>query len=76
MPFEPWMLADINHAGYNGITDAHINAVAREIVEMGIVQVSKLDFEYACRRCGIDPDSFTQDDLERLEDRLNGFSQI
>lgn len=71
MCYKPWMLAAIDQAGYNGITDDHINAVASEILKKGITQVSTQDFESACRRCGVNPDTFTQDALDALEDRLN-----
>ena len=71
MHYEPWMLAAIDHAGYNGISDEHIAAVAYEIRLSGITEVSRRDFESACRRCCIDPDNFTQHDLDRLEDHLN-----
>jgi len=71
MPYEPWMLAALDKAGYNGITDSHIDAVASEILKTGITQVSRQDFESACYRCGVNPDNFTQDDLDELEDRLN-----
>ena len=30
MPFEPWMLAAIDGAGYNGIREDHIDAVRRQ----------------------------------------------
>ena len=71
MPYEPWMLAAIDHAGYNGIGQAHIEAVADQILSSGITQVSRADFDSACRRCGIDPNNFSQSDLDRLEQRLN-----
>lgn len=35
MGFEPWMLAAMDDAGFNGITDEHIRRVAREIQEIG-----------------------------------------
>lgn len=73
MDFKPWMLAAIDRAGYNGITDEHIEAVADEIRSIGITEVSWDVFVMACRRCGIDADNFTQSDLSRLEDILNGF---
>ena len=73
MGYEPWMLAAMDRAGYNGITDAHIEAVAREIMEAGIAQVTRKVFDEVCHRCGIDPDNFTQDDLDRLEEQLNRY---
>ena len=33
MTYEPWMLAAIDQAGYNGIREEHIIAVANELVE-------------------------------------------
>lgn len=71
MPYEPWMLAAIDQAGYNGIQDDHIHAVAEKILSTGITEVSRQDFDTACRRCGIDSDNFTQTDLDRLQERLN-----
>ena len=52
MHYEPWMLAAIDQAGYNGITDEHIATVAREIRLTGLTEISRQDFESACRRCG------------------------
>ena len=42
-PFEPWMLGIIDEAGYNGLTDEHIQRVADEILKMGITNVSRAD---------------------------------
>ena len=69
--FEPWMLGAIDEAGYNGIRDEHRNAVAREILNSGLTEVSRSDFDRACRCCGIDSNSFTQHDLDLLQDMLN-----
>lgn len=71
MLFEPWMLAAMDEAGYNGIRNEHIDAVAAELLSTGRTDISRADFETACERCGIDPDNFTQADLNALEDALN-----
>ena len=71
MPFEPWMLAAIDQAGYNGIRQEHIEAVAEQILRTGLTEVPRQDFDAACHRCGIDSDTFTQSDLDRLQERLN-----
>lgn len=71
MAFEPWMLAAIDQAGYNDITESHIKAVAIKILETGITHVARQDFKTAYHRFGIDPDNFTQEDLNRLESHLN-----
>ena len=71
MSFQPWMLAAIDQAGYNGIRQEHINAVAEEILNTGLTEVSYQTFDAACRRCGIAAENFTQEDLDRLQQRLN-----
>lgn len=40
MPFEPWQLAMMDQAGYNGTREEHIEEVAQEILNMGISEVS------------------------------------
>ena len=70
MSFEPWMLAAIDQAGYNGIRTEHINAVAEEILSTGVTEVSQQDFDTACCRCGITSENFTQADLDKLQERL------
>lgn len=71
MTYEPWMLAAIDQAGYNGIRDEHIIAVANELLKTGRSSISRADFDRACSRCGINPNNFTQQDLNTLEDYLN-----
>lgn len=71
MAFQPWMLGAIDDAGYNGIRDEHIEKVADRLLETGLTEISRADFDDACRRCGIRSDFFTQDDLDRLQERLN-----
>lgn len=69
--FEPWELAAIDEAGYNGIRDEHIEEVASSLSAAGVTEVDRVTFENHCRKCGIDPDNFTQSDLEQLEEILN-----
>lgn len=69
--FEPWQLAMMDQAGYNGIREEHIEEVAQEILGMGISEVSRQDFDRACWNRNIDPNNFTQADLERLQEKLN-----
>lgn len=71
MPYEPWMLAAIDQAGYNGIRNEHISAVAAELLHTGLTKIDRSTFEAACRRCGVAPDSFTQEDLNKLECVMN-----
>ena len=71
MMFEPWQLAMIDDAGYNGIRDEHIDRVAESLLATGLTEIDRATFDYHCHKCGIDPNNFTQDDLDRLQERLN-----
>ena len=65
------MLAAIDEAGYNGICDKHIEKVARKLLETGKTEIDYTTFCDVCRECFIDPDNFRQDDLDKLQKRLN-----
>lgn len=69
--FEPWHLAMIDEAGYNGIRDEHIEKVARALLATGLTDIDRDTFECYCRKCGVNPNNFTQSDLNRLQERLN-----
>lgn len=72
-PFsEPWHLAAIDSAGYNGIREEHIDLVAASLLSTGLTEIDRSTFDHHCRKCGIDPKNITQNDLERLQERLNG----
>ena len=68
--FEPWMLAAIDNAGYNGICDEHLDRVADEIYKTGLTEIDRDTFERACRRAGVDSDLFDGESLERLKNKL------
>ena len=69
--FEPWQLAMIDEAGYNGIREEHIERVAESLPATGVTEIDRSMFESHCHKCGINPDNFSQEDLDRLEQRLN-----
>ena len=69
--FEPWQLGLIDEAGYNGIREEHIERVADSLLATGLTDIDRRTFEHHCRMCGIDPNNFTQEDLNRLEEKLN-----
>ncbi len=69
--FEPWQLAMIDEAGFNGIRDEHIEKLADSLLSTGMTDIDRSTFEYHCRKCGIDPDNFSQTDLNRLQQKLN-----
>lgn len=69
--FKPWQLAAIDDAGYNGIQDEHIDRVAESLLATGLTEIDRSTFDNHCRKCGIDPNNFTQADLNALEEKLN-----
>lgn len=69
--FEPWKLAAIDNAGYNGIRDEHIDRVADSLLSTGLNDIDRSTFEYCCRQCGVEPENFTQSDLDKLQEVLN-----
>ena len=64
-------LAAIDDAGYNGIRDEHIDRVAESLLSTGLTEIDRSTFDYHCHKCGVDPDNFTQEDLDRLQEKLN-----
>ena len=76
MMFEPWQLAMLDDAGYNGIRDEHIDRVAESLLATGLTEIDRSTFDYHCHKCGIDPDNFTQADLDRLQENLNEYDSI
>ena len=71
MCFEPWMLAAMEEAGYGDTNEALLNRVANHLSESPNDVIDTSEFRSACMDCGVDPDSFTQDDLEKLQSKLN-----
>lgn len=68
--FEPWMIAAIDDAGYNGIRDEHLDRIADEIYKTGLTEIDRETFNCACRHAGVDSNLFDADSLERLKDKL------
>lgn len=68
--FEPWQLAMIDEAGYNGIREEHLEKVAASLLSTGLSEIDRDTFERHCRKCGINPNNFKQEDLEKLQELL------
>lgn len=71
MSFEPWMLELADDTGFFGIRDEHIEKVAEKLLDTGKTDIDYSTFCTACRECGIEPDNFNQEDLDKLQSRLN-----
>ena len=67
--FEPWQLGLIDQAGYNGIRPEHIRWVGDELNKLPYDELDEQDFRSVC----INPDDFSQSDIEALQDYLNMF---
>lgn len=69
--FNPMELAMIDSAGYNGIREEHIEKVAVSLLSTGLTEIDRETFDRHCYKCGINPNNFTQSDLDALQARLN-----
>ena len=45
MSYEPWMLAAIDQAGYNGIRNEHISAVAVDLLHTGMTEYAGIRYD-------------------------------
>ena len=71
MHLEPWQLAMLEDYGYMDTPDGLINRVARRLAESPNDTIGTAEFRFACIACGVDPDSFTQSDFDKLQRKLN-----
>lgn len=69
--FEPWQLAMMEDYGLMDTNTGLINRAARKLAESPNSTIENEEFRSACLGCGVDPDSFTQSDLEQLQRKLN-----
>lgn len=69
--FEPWQLGMLDETGYNGIRDEHIEKISESLRSKRLTDISRTAFETHCYKCGIDPNNFTQEDLDELQKQLN-----
>lgn len=71
MSFKPWMLAAMEEAGYMTTNEGLINRVANYLSDSPNDVINTGEFREACFSCNVDPDSFTQNDLDKLQKKLN-----
>lgn len=71
MSYKPWMLAAMEEAGYMTTNEGLINRVANYLSHSPNDVIETDEFREACVSCNVDPDSFTQSDLDRLQRKLN-----
>lgn len=71
MSFKPWHLVAMEEYGYMDTNDGLINRVARYLAKSPNDTIDTDEFRCACIACNVDPDSFTQNDLDKLQRKLN-----
>lgn len=71
MAFKAWQLAALEEYGYMDTSTGLINRVARYLADSPGETIDTARFRSACLACGVDPDSFTQSDLDQLQQKLN-----
>ena len=71
MALQPWILAAMEDYGHTDTNKGLINRVANYLSASPNDDIDTAEFRSACITCGVDPDSFTQDDLEKLQRKLN-----
>jgi hypothetical protein len=71
MSFKAWHLAAMEEYGYMDTNDGLINRVAHKLAQSPNDTIDTAEFRSACYSCNVDPDSFTQSDLDKLQRKLN-----
>lgn len=69
--FKPWMLAAMEDEGYTDTSDGCINRVAKYLANSPNDTIDTAEFRSACIACNVNPNSFTQNDLDKLQRKLN-----
>lgn len=68
--FKDWQLAAMEDYGLMDTNTGLINRVARTLAQSPNDSIETAEFRSACLSCGVDPDSFTQEDLDQLQTKL------
>lgn len=71
MAFEPWMLSAMEEQGYMDTSEGLVSRLAKYLSNSPNDIIDTDEFRRACVACNVDPDSFTQADLESLQRKLN-----
>ncbi len=69
--FEDWQLAMMEDYGLMDTSTGLVNRVARVLARSPNDTIDTAEFRSACYSYGVDPDSFTQSDLDQLQRKLN-----
>ena len=70
MSYKAWHLAAMEEYGFTDTNEGLINRVARYLAKSPNDTIDTAEFRRACIACNVDPDSFTQSDLNKLQRKL------
>ena len=71
MSYKAWHMGAMEENGYGATNNALINRVANYLAKYGSDNIGNEEFINACSKCGVDPYSFTEEDMEQLQRRLD-----
>lgn len=71
MGFEPWQLGAMEEFGHMDTSSGLVHRVARALAKSSNDTLEEEEFRDTCIACGVDPDSFTENDLDQLRGLLN-----
>ena len=71
MSFKAWQLAAMEEHGYMDTNTGLITRLARYLSDSPNSVIETEEFRSACYACRIDPRSITQNDLEKIQSKLN-----
>ena len=69
--FEAWQLAMMEDYGLMDTNTELINRVARRLAQSPNDTIDTAEFRRTCISSGVDPDSFSPQDLDQLQRKLN-----
>ena len=69
--WEAWQLEALEDLVLTDTGAGLVNRVARKLAESPNDTIGTDEFRRTCLSCGVDPDSFTQSDLDQLQRKLN-----
>ncbi len=75
MKLEPWHFAAMEAEGILDTHEGLINRAAKFLSHSANSMIGEEEFRTACYACDVDPNSFTQADVEQIEQRLNEISR-
>jgi len=71
LSFAPWKLAAMEERGITDTSEGLINRVAYYLAKSPNDTIDTDEFCRACVACNVDPYSFSQSDLDKLQRKLN-----